>query len=98
MEDLALKSLQLLEQKHKTDIAALQLMYAQMSLLPHSRVPVSITRDGSRWVCTFACHPDPMKCVIAYGESPSQACLNFDHLWNGSSEFLVEKEEEEEEF
>jgi len=38
-----------------------------------------------------------MKCVIAYGESPEQATVNFDYLWNGVPGFVIEDTEEEEE-
>jgi hypothetical protein len=39
-----------------------------------------------------------MKCPMAYGDSPDQACKNFDNLWLGAAEFLVDQEEEEEKF
>ena len=67
-------------------------------LRPSMSYPVSISLDGSRWVCSLETDPDPLKCPVAYGESPRQACENFDCLWNGAAEFLVEQETEEEKF
>ena len=95
---LKMENLELLEQKYKTDLADLELLIARLSLLPHNCLPITVTRDGSRWVCMYECHPDPLRCVIAYGESPKQACENFDNLWNGTGYVLEEVEEEEEEF
>lgn len=65
---------------------------------PSMTYPVSVFLDGTRWVCLLDTHNDRMKCPQATGESPDQACDNFDHLWMGSAEFLVDQEEEEEQF
>jgi len=65
---------------------------------PSMTYPVCVYLDGTRWVCTLETHNDPLKCPTAYGESPDQACNNFDHLWMGSAEFLVDQEDEEEQF
>lgn len=62
--------------------AQAELLRIQIEFLPHMRYPTTIVREGSRWVCSFQCHPDPLQCVTAYGDSPSQACANFDALWN----------------
>ena len=78
--------------------AKLELTKAISNLRPSFTFPVSVTLNGSRWVCTLATDIDPMKCVTAYGESPAQAMENFDLLWMGSAEFLVDGEPEEEEF
>ena len=78
----------------KIERAKVKLLEAQYKLLPHRNVPARLYRDGSRWVCVFQSHPDPMKCVIAYGDSPMQACVNFDNIWNGAGILLEEPEEE----
>lgn len=87
------------KQKLQLDIklGELRVLEQQISFAPHLNVPVRVFREGSRWVCVFESHPDPMRCVIAYGESPAQACRNFDALWNGTG-FLLDGEEPEEEF
>jgi hypothetical protein len=47
----------------------------------------------------FLCDPQSkLNNVIAYGESPAQAVSNFDQLWLGSPDFLLDQEEEEEQF
>jgi hypothetical protein len=74
--------------------AEAELMTAQHLMLPSNCFPVQIIREGSRWVCTFPCHPDPLQCVTAYGDSPLQATINFDNLWTGVGE-IIETEEEE---
>ena len=79
------------------EIAKLRLLEQQVSFAPHLNVPVRVYRDGSRWVCVFESHPDPLRCVVAYGDSPAQACRNFDALWNGP-DFLIDSEEPEEQF
>ena len=101
--DTVMNNLLLQEQKHKTEQAEIELRMIRMALLPHNYLPVNVTRDGSRWVCTYALgHDDPLQCVSSYGVSPKQACLNFDALWNGEGYVLegpeVEEEEDEEEF
>lgn len=63
-------------------VAQHELLRIQMEFLPHMRYPTVVVREGSRWVCSFPCHPDPLICVTAYGETPTQACNNFDLLWN----------------
>jgi len=80
------------------EVEKLRVLDMQMRFLPHCNVPVNVVRDGSRWVCSFDSDPDPLKCVIAYGESPAQACSNFDALWNGAPDFLIDQEDEEEQF
>jgi hypothetical protein len=82
------------EVKFRAEAAEAMSLAARMTLMPSNRLPVTVYRDGSHWVCSFDCHPDPLKCVVAYGESPSQACANFDALWMGTAEVLEEPEEE----
>ena len=89
----------------KTEIASTNLQTAQLRavyalnvLKPSFNFPVRVYLDGSRWVCIYDTNEDMLKCPVAYGESPKQACDNFDNLWNGDAEFLVDQEEEEEEF
>lgn len=77
----------------EVEIAQAKLLRLQYNFLPHLNVPVRVYRDGSRWVCIFESHPDPMRCVIAYGDSPAQACSNFDALWRGGH--IIQDPEEE---
>lgn len=77
--------------------AEMQLIATMANLRPSRQLPITVRREGSRWVCTFEVDPDPMNCVTAYGESPEQATSNFDYLWNGVTGFVIEDEEEEEE-
>ena len=72
---------------------------AMTKLLPSRQFPIDIFREGNKWVCMFICDLDaPLNNVTAYGESPAQAVSNFDLLWNGSPDFLIAQEEEEEQF
>lgn len=82
----------------KAQIAKLDLFHALESLRPSHNLPVRVRLEGTRWVCILESDFDILKCPVAYGESPKQACENFDNLWNGNAEFLVDQEEEEEEF
>ena len=86
--------------KIKIERAKLDLLRTMLSFRPSRQLPITIVRDGGKWVCTFETDPDQMKCVTAYVESPEQATQNFDALWNGSGIVLddPEAEEEEEEF
>jgi len=82
----------------KIKSAKLDMIRSMNWLRPSFTFPVNVFLDGSRWVCSLETHPDPLKCPIAYGSSPAQACENFDNLWMGASEFLIDQEEEEEKF
>ncbi len=84
--------------KIRVKSAKLDLARSMSLLRPSFIFPVNVYLDGSRWVCMLETHPDPLKCPIAYGESPAQACDNFDNLWMGSAKFLVDQEDEEEQF
>jgi len=77
--------------------AELQLTEVMMNFRPSRQLPISVRREGSRWLCIFECDPDPTQCVVAYGESPEQATANFDYLWNGAPGFVIEDEPDEEE-
>lgn len=79
------------------EVEKLRVLDMQLRFRPHCNVPVNVVRDGSRWVCLFESDQDPLKCVVAYGESPAQACANFDALWNGAPGFLIDEEEEDHE-
>lgn len=83
----------------KMELATAKVLYykAMNGMRPSRQLPITVYREGSRWVCIFETDPDIMKCVVAYGESPEQACMNFDCLWNGTAEFLIDPEDEEEE-
>lgn len=78
--------------------AQLRAVYALKMVRPSSMYPVRVFLDGSRWVCIFDTHEDQLRCPMAYGESPRQATENFDALWDGAADFLVDQEEEEEQF
>lgn len=80
------------------DTANFERVRAMNGLRPSFTFPVNIVLEGSRWVCSLVTDPDPLKCIVAYGESPDQAMFNFDCLWNGTTEFLADQEEEIEEF
>lgn len=88
--------LELMQMKLKC--AKIDLVRSLNWLRPSYTFPVNVKLDGTRWVCYLETDPDPLKCPIAYGESPAQACENFDNLWNGNAEFLVDQEDEEEQF
>lgn len=88
-----LKALRLQKAQLEIEVSRYKLIAYQLELLPHMRYPVRIYRDGGHWVCILETDPEPMNCVIAYGESPAQACRNFDSLWNGAN--IIEPEEEE---
>lgn len=77
-------------------IAQANYIAAWSRLRPSHNLPITIKREGSRWVCLLESDPDPLNCPIAYGESPSQAMSNFDNLWNGAGIILQEPEDEEE--
>ena len=77
--------------------AELSVVETMMNFRPSRQLPISVRREGSRWLCVFECDDDPTKCVVAYGESPEQATRNFDYLWNGAPGFVMEEEPDEEE-
>ncbi len=68
----------------QVQVAHHELLRIRAEFLPHMLYPTVVVREGSKWVCSFPCHPDPMLCVTAYGETPAQACSNFDALWSAS--------------
>jgi hypothetical protein len=79
--------------------AEYRLAASQMKLLPSRQFPIDVFREDNKWVCMFMCDAEePLNNVIAYGESPAQAVNNFDMLWTGAPEFLIDQEEEEEQF
>ncbi|MCI0564798.1 MAG: hypothetical protein MN733_40545 [Nitrososphaera sp.] len=90
----SLQSLRVERATVELEVAKAKLLKIQTSFSPHRNVPVRIFRDGSRWVCLYQSHPDIMKCVVAYGDSPAQACFNFDNLWLGIGTVLEEPEEQ----
>ena len=92
-----LETLKKQEQQLKVELMKLKVLAQQLSFSPHLNVPIRVYREGSRWVCVFECDPEPLNCVMAYGESPAQACSNFDALWNGAPGFVIEDQEDEEE-
>ena len=72
-----------------------------LEFLPSYQLPVTITQENGRWVCGYYCHDDDMQNAVAYGDSPQQACMNFDQLWLGNVPILsdhYDDNNEEEEF
>lgn len=55
------------------------------TFLPHRNWPVTIYREGSKWVCMMKTSLDLTECPVAYGDCPQQACHNFDFLWTGTA-------------
>jgi len=82
--------------RHKIDKAKLEHLAVALTFRPSRQLPISVFREGGRWVCMFETDPDQLKCVIAYGDSPEQATQNFDALWNGTGQFLPDQLEEDE--
>lgn len=85
MEDisLAIKQEKLLKAKAEAQAAVLRVRLMEMRFRPSLNLPVSIRREGGNWVCTLETSEDVLECPIAYGASPHQATINFDHLWLG---------------
>lgn len=75
-----------------------KMLHSGANLRPSRQLPINVVRDGGKWVCIFETDPDPLKCVVAYGNSPEQATQNFDMLWNGVGLFVEEEDSEEEQF
>jgi len=67
-------------------------------LRPSYSFPITLRRENARWVCLLETDPDILNCPIAYGNSPAQAMLNFDLLWNGAGIEIKPPDDEEEEF
>lgn len=93
-----LHQLKIREQSLLVQAAELNLIEQKLMFLPSRSFPIMVHRDGSKWVCSFGFHPDPTFHVVAYGESPAQACTNFDALWAGTGVALEEEDEGEEEY
>lgn len=54
---------------------------AMLRLCPHYYLPTAIYTEGGKWICELEeCH-EHQQGVIAYGDSPLEACMNFDKLW-----------------
>lgn len=82
--DSEIKQCQLRIAKHNERAAEYEATAAFNMIRPSCCLPCTIKRDGSRWLCILESSPDVMECPMAYGESPAQAMLNFDHLWLGA--------------
>ena len=93
MRQIRLKTAEAKLQYHQLKVSKLL-----QSFRPSFQMPVTVINDNGRWVCKFECSHDPMENVIAYGESPEQACHNFDALWNGEMPIINDHYEEEENF
>ena len=85
MEDISslIKQQKLAKAQAEASAAILRLRLVEMQFRPSLNLPVSIRREGGNWVCTLETSEDMLECPIAYGNSPHQAAINFDHLWLG---------------
>lgn len=81
--------------KNKLETAKLLHFRAMRTLLPSSIYPVTIRRDGSRWICILQTDQNPLLCPAAYGDTPMEACTQFDSLWTEKGEVLDYDEEEQ---
>ncbi len=81
----------------KLKTAELKLGDQYMLMRPSRQLPITVRREGTRWLCLFECDSDILNCVVAYGDCPEQATMNFDYMWNGIGGFKLEMEEEDDE-
>lgn len=81
---------QLSAAKFRTKEAQLLMMLARQQFRPSYQVPVTVKRDGSRWICLLESSPEMLECPVAYGSCPEQAMDNFDALWSGAGYQLEE--------
>ena len=78
-----IKAARLAKAQAEAQVAEMKLRLIQMRFRPSLNLPVTIKREGGNWVCTLETSEDTLECPIAYGNSPHQASINFDHLWLG---------------
>lgn len=83
------------EARIRAETAAVQQQVEVRKLKPSWYLPVEIYRDGSKWVCILESSEELLDCPVAYGDSPKQACDNFDALWIGSGFVLPDNFGEE---
>jgi len=76
--------------------AEVELLLLHQQMRPSHNLPINIHRENSRWVCIMETHPEIINCPIAYGNSPAQAMLNFDLMWNGAGIEIQPPDDEEE--
>lgn len=81
----------------KMKVAEARLVVIYRQLRPSHNLPITIKREGARWVCLMDTDPDILNCPVAYGSSPEQAMVNFDMMWNGVGIEIQQQQEDEEE-
>jgi len=95
---MSLEQIELKTAFYKMKTAEVKYVRVMQSLRPSFNLPITIRREGSRWVCVVESDPDITNCPVAYGGSPAQAMQNFDILWNGGGVELQPPEDDEEQF
>ena len=85
MDDISLqiKQAKLAKAQAEAEAATLKLRLIQLGFRPSLNLPVRVYREGGHWVCVLETSEEMTECPVAYGDSPHQACINFDHLWLG---------------
>ena len=92
MEDISLqiKQAKLAKAQADAEAAVMKLRLIQLRFRPSLNLPVRVYLEGGHWVCTLETSEEMLECPIAYGDSPHQACMNFDHLWMGVGVAMVD--------
>lgn len=54
---------------------------AQLNGSPHVIYKAKVVQDGNAWCASVG--ENPMEGVFAYGDTPQQACEEFDKAWRG---------------
>jgi hypothetical protein len=60
-----------------------QLTLAQNPNYPHIRYGAHLKHDGLEWIATFGYTEDGKPTLVARGDTPAKALLDFDHKWYG---------------
>lgn len=57
--------------------------FAYAATRPSSYLPVKVLRDGNAWCCSLHWPKDSdlMEQLVAFGDTPDKACLEFDKIW-----------------
>lgn len=94
--DSLIKQAKLARAINENEATKLKLLLIQMRFRPSLNMPVTVRREGGHWVCALETSEDILDCPVAYGSSPQQAMVNFDHLWIGTGHVMADAEEIEE--
>jgi len=73
---------QLRAAKAEANLNQLAISKMQMSMRPSRNFAVGLSHDGMRWVVTLQA-AEPRSTVVAYGDYPEEAMINFDRAWLG---------------